>query len=100
MEFCNKKHLVDHLITNPDIPEDPPSLPYMTKKQIRRLVRHLMWHRCMDFAEEFRDGNRVYLVDSELDLEGIITNDVQRIDFQKEAYDLCDNLINLPERKQ
>jgi len=100
MEFCNKKHLVDHLITGPDIPEDPPSLPYMTKKQIRRLIHHLMWHRCMDFAREFRDDNRVYLVDSELDLEGIITNDVQRIDFQNEANALCDWFINLPKKEQ
>jgi len=95
MKICNKKHLIDHIVTGPDIPERPTSLPYMTRKQIKRLVHSLIWHRCIDVGNEFRNGNRVYLIDSELDLEGILDNDIQRIEFQNVANELCDKFENI-----
>lgn len=95
MKFCNKEHLIDHLITDSRIPEHPASLPYMTKRQIKRLIHSLLWHRCIDVANEFRNGNKVYLVDSKSDLEGILDNEMQRIQFQNVATELCDKFENI-----
>ena len=95
MRISNKKHFIDHIITGRNIPDNPTSLPYLTRKQMHNLIHRLMWHRCMDVCNEFRNGNRVYIVDSDTDQEGLLIDDVQRIRFQELANEISNKFINM-----
>jgi hypothetical protein len=95
MRISNKKHFIDHIITGQNIPDNPTSLPYLTRKQMHNLIHRLMWRRCMDVCNEFRNGNRVYIVDSDTDQEGLLIDDVQRIRFQELANEISNKFINM-----
>ena len=54
-----------------------------------------MFYSARDVLEKFQKGNKVYVIDADAEVEGLLINDVQREQLQHEAEDLCSRIIQL-----
>jgi len=90
--ICNKKHYQSNIIIGHEVTNDDP-LPHMSQYQMRRYVRKLMLNAARDVFEKFQRGNKVYVIDADAEVEGLLVNNVQRQQLRSEAHDLC-NRIN------
>ena len=67
----------------------------MSQQQIRNYLKQLMFYSARDILEKFHKGNKVYVIDADAEVEGLLVNDVQRKQLQHEAENLCSQIIQL-----
>jgi len=90
--ICNKKHFQSSIVTGHEVTNHDP-LPHMSQHQMRNYLKKLMFYSARDILEKFHKGNKVYVIDADAEVEGLLVNNVQRQQLQSEAQDLC-NRIN------